>query len=284
MLAVSRKNRGDLLLRKMEYSAALAEFQAATEIVDKLANEFPKRPVYRVELARTYYQLGVLYGQESKPDQARQAWDSGEKLLMELQAEQKRRDAKAVFEYRKELQDIWTGLVMYHDHEARRLDQEKKWPEAVAHVTRLVQLRERMRNETPENVETRVELAATRLSLANLLLEAKRPVAASKPLLDLSKSRKELPREWGKLHVAAIQLARCLELAGSDTSASPLELELLEKNGVGECLRLLRDAVDRGEEIVISANDFRTLRNDQRFQELLAEIEKKRTPKPPVMP
>ncbi len=271
LAALNRSNRGDLLGQQMKFDAARTDLNAAIEALARLAKDFPKRPIYRLGLAETYNRLGVIEEADQQRDRARQSWERAEKLLEDLvQADQKRG------EYRKELERTLDFLILFHKRQAKEFVDGKKWTDAGTELTRLVELRLKLEQLFPDDGKNKEGLASTRLALAANQMRARNLAEAEKTLADLQKNRKDVPTDWGKWHEVAIVACACMELADRDQSLSAEARNRLRESRTEQCLLLLREAIDHNENIVLGDDDFKTLRDNPDFKEMLAEIERKR--------
>jgi tetratricopeptide (TPR) repeat protein len=269
LLALNRSNRGDVLGQQKQFDAARTDLQAAADALTQLVAGFHNRPIYRVELARTCNRLGVIYEATGKRELAQQNWERAENELMDLVHKYPQRD-----DYRAELKRSLDFLVLFHYRDVETYFKGRQWPEAAAATARLLEVRERMAVLFP-NEKTRGELASTRLHLAEMYVAARNTMEADKALTALWKNRKEIPRTWGQWHSAALVVCQLMELADGDPNLSAEARLQLRKTRTEQCLLMLRDAIDQNETIVIGPDDFKSLRNNVDFKELLTEIERK---------
>ncbi len=266
MLALNRSNSGAVLGGRKQYDAAEKDFATAVAGLRELADEFGDRPAFRLELARTLNRSAQVFV-DQQPQRAAADLEAAEKVLVASLAT----DPQAP-EFQQELLRTWVALLRYYDRQAHAMRTAERWPEATKAVARLVELHEKLQNTFPDQANNHGQLASTRLALARLQVKTNEPVAAAQTLTALAENRKDVPAGWGQFYSAAVLLARCAELADRDTNIPSPDREELRQRCTKFALLLLRQAVDRHEVFVVGPDDFKTLRDDANFKQLLAEI------------
>jgi archaellum biogenesis ATPase FlaH len=125
-------------------------------------------------------------------------------------------------------------------------------------------------------VKTKKALAWARLQLAEMAIYAKNIVQADAALTALWNTYKDIPPTWGQFHLAAAAFGKYMELADRATTL-PAEISPnWRKERTKQCLELLYEAIKRNENIVIKLDDFKLLRENQEFIDILNYIEQKR--------
>ncbi len=152
------------LLRPLDGSAATAEaaYERAVVLQAALHQEFPDNVDYRQELARTYYNRGILRSEEGTgaAGDYRQAID----LLTPLAAAERP-------SARQELARAFNNYALL-------LGRERRYSEAQAAIERAVGLHDELIRHEPENREYRSEMAKFQNNLAIMRLDQGAPAAA----------------------------------------------------------------------------------------------------------
>ena len=156
-------------------SDAENEYNAALRLQQDLSNQAPKNPAYRQELARTYYNRGILKYDEKQFDRAESDFQQAAALLEPLVEEpihsaSKRRDSPST---EQDLGRIYNNMGLLLQHESRL-------PEAQSHFEHAISIHEQLIEQAPDNRELKFELAKFSKNLAGLLVQQKQLDAASR--------------------------------------------------------------------------------------------------------
>ena len=175
---------GRMRHRLGELKEAEAAYRDALAIQKQLAAEFPTRPDYRQNLARSHNNLGVLLRDTGRLKEAEAAYRDALKLQQQLVAEFPTRP-----DYRQELARSHTNLGILLYTTGRPKEAEVAWREALA-------LQQQLAAEFPSRLDYRQELARSHTNLGNLLRETGRPQEAETAYRDALKLQEQLADEF----------------------------------------------------------------------------------------
>jgi tetratricopeptide (TPR) repeat protein len=154
--------------------AAQSSYEKAIEIQEHLAAADPSAPDYQQELARTHYNLGILYRETNRPVKSETALRRAQEILAVLA---KKHDARA--DYRQELARVHTNLGPV-------LRSTKRAGEAVEAYTQAISLLDALVLAHPDRADYRFELAVAHANRGNARagsLEAKADYEAAQRTL-----------------------------------------------------------------------------------------------------
>ena len=207
---------GRMRHRLGELKEAEAAYRDALAIQKQLAAEFPTRPDYRQNLARSHNNLGVLLRDTGRLKEAEAAYRDALKLQQQLVAEFPTRP-----DYRQELARSHTNLGILLYTTGRPKEAEVAWREALA-------LQQQLAAEFPSRLDYRQELARSHTNLGNLLRETGRPQEAETAYRDALKLQEQLADEFPTRPDLRQELARSYTNLGNlmATTGRPKEAEV----------------------------------------------------------
>ena len=160
-----------------QYSASDAEreYNAALRIQQQLVAEYPSNPDYKQELARTYYNRGILryYGKQYGLTEAdfRQAID----LLKPLAAANVPSPDQKTGSQPKPAQDL---ARVYNDLGTFLMATRRDYPQAVALAQQAIDIHENLLKQDPLNPEYKQELGQFYTTMAAALFNERKPALA----------------------------------------------------------------------------------------------------------
>lgn len=182
MLAYSHNWLGETLRMWLEeadgqlpYSRSEAEneYNAALRLQQELFNEEPKNNIYQQELARTYYNRGILQYDGGLSDKAEADFSEAIRLLEPLAA-----NSASSKEDQDKNPPPKQELARAYNNMGNLLKHESRLPEAQKYFESAISIHEQLVKETPNKREYKLELGQFAEDLAGLLLEEKQFASA----------------------------------------------------------------------------------------------------------
>jgi tetratricopeptide (TPR) repeat protein len=161
-LAGSHYNIGLLLSETGELNEALAAYQRALEIRERLVRDNPTVTEYQWGLADSHYSIGNLLCKTGEPNEALASYQRA----LEIQ-ERLVRDNPTVTEYQ-------SGLASSHNNIGNLLSDTGELKEALAAYQRALEIQERLARDNPTVTEYQSAVGATLNNMATLDLENQR--------------------------------------------------------------------------------------------------------------
>ncbi len=224
LLAISKGNRSETLLRADKPAAALPLLQQARKLLEELVAGFDDVTDYRRDLARVCDTQGLALLENKQPAQAAEPLERAYKLCrLSLGREP---DRPVLVE---DLALVRRNLVACLDQLAREAGARKEWNVAERSITRLVELRREHERDLPalesgtslgarlwrtaERIGVRVELIGTLRALAKVQEERRDHAGAARSVRELAPL---VAPSWPDYIDSAALLARCVRLAKDD--------------------------------------------------------------------
>jgi hypothetical protein len=270
-LAGSHHNLGTLLSTTDRVQEAEAAYREALTLKKQLAVDFPTRPAFRDRLARSHNNLGNLLRATGRPQEAEAAYREALTLRKQLAA-----DFPKVPDYENALAGSLVNLAgLLRDRRdfaaARQLHVE-----AIPHHQAALKA-------NPHHPGYRDSYRRNLLGLVGVLAGLQDQVAAvrtAEQLRDL---------DWdpaGNAYDAACALALCVPIVAQDQHLASDLRQVQVWTYADRAMDLLRQAVARGFKDVAHMHkdkDLDPLRQRDDFQKLLADLEAKQKPAPPLV-
>jgi tetratricopeptide (TPR) repeat protein len=230
-----------------KWDEARSEYDKALEIRQNLIKKHPEVPVYRVELAGTYRNIGFLFGRMGKSAESLEPFTTAIATLAEVKNKEPGNGIARRF-----LRDSYSNRAYALDILHRHAEAVKDWEQAVA-----------LSPET-EKLPQRAQYAASRM-LAGQVTEAVADV------VELTKHNDWHYRHW--YDFACIYAIASGKIAAKKEEYANRAMELLEKAvkaGFKNAAHMAKDS------------DLDSLREREDFKKLMAEIAAAaKTPKKP---
>ena len=194
---------GLMRYRLGDLKEAEAAFRDALAIQKQLVAEFPTRPDFRQELARTYGNLGVLLRETGQLKEAEAAYRNALALQKQLVADFPTRP-----DFRQELTKSYNNLGVLLYQTGRPKEAEAAWRDALA-------IRQQLVAEFPTRPDFRQELASSHNNLGLLLYQTGRPKEAERAFRDALAIRQQLAAEFPTRPDFRQELALCYNNLGN---------------------------------------------------------------------
>jgi tetratricopeptide (TPR) repeat protein len=299
-----------------ELQQAEAAYGEALALRKQLAADFPSRPEFRQELARSHNNLGNLLSATGRLKEAEAAYGEALALRKQLAA-----DFPSRPEFRQELARSHNDLGLLLNDTGRLKEAEAAYGEALA-------LQKQLAADFPNQPDLRIDLAGTCVNLA-ILCNQRRAFQAAQAYLDEARPHhqaalKANPRHpdyrqfyrnnlgvltsanaglldqagavraaeairdlgWdppGNAYIAARDLTLCIHIVEKHEQLDAEKRQAAVQFYGDQAVALLRDAVAKGFRDAARMKkdpDLAPLRPRADFQKLLAELESKQTEKP----
>jgi serine/threonine-protein kinase len=156
----------DALKGRERLAEAEIAFRDALKGRERLATDFPAVPQYRQDVARSYYNLGILLRDLGKPKEAEAAYHDALNIQAQLSAE-----FPEVPRYRQELAASRNSLGDLLRDRGKRSEAETAYRDAL-------KIQAQLAADSPTVPDYQNELAGTMVTLANLLRRSNAPGAA----------------------------------------------------------------------------------------------------------
>ncbi len=149
-----------------DFDHAESGYRGAIDSYEGLAGDFPRIPIYRSQLAKSHFNLGILLRELNRRPEAeaafRHAINSHEKLAQEL---------PEVPLHRGDLADDWNNLGAVLSEQTKLPDAEKAYRQAIASGEELV-------GQYPDFSNYQINLAASCSNLGNVVRDQNHPSEA----------------------------------------------------------------------------------------------------------
>ena len=194
---------GLMRYRLGDLKEAEAAYRDALDIQKQLAADFPTRPDFRQQLARTYGNLGVLLSATGRLQEAEAAYRDALAIQKQLVAEFPTRP-----DFRQELTKSYNNLGVLLYQTGRPKEAEAAWRDALA-------IRQQLVAEFPTRPDFRQELASSHNNLGLLLYQTGRPKEAERAFRDALAIRQQLAAEFPTRPDFRQELALCYNNLGN---------------------------------------------------------------------
>ena len=194
---------GLMRYRLGDLKEAEAAFRDALALQKQLVAEFPIRPDFRQQLARTYGNLGVLLSATGRLQEAEAAYRDALAIQKQLVAEFPTRP-----DFRQELTKSYNNLGVLLYQTGRPKEAEAVWRDALA-------IRQQLVAEFPTRPDFRQQLASSHNNLGLLLYQTGRPKEAERAFRDALAIRQQLAAEFPTRPDFRQELALCYNNLGN---------------------------------------------------------------------
>ena len=194
---------GLMRYRLGDLKEAEAAYRDALDIQKQLAADFPTRPDFRQQLARTYGNLGNLLRDTGRLAEAEAAYRDALAIQKQLVAEFPTRP-----DFRQELTKSYNNLGVLLYQTGRPKEAEAVWRDALA-------IRQQLVADFPTRPDFRQELASSHNNLGLLLYQTGRPKEAERAFRDALAIRQQLAAEFPTRPDFRQELALCYNNLGN---------------------------------------------------------------------
>ena len=194
---------GLMRYRLGDLKEAEAAFRDALALQKQLVAEFPIRPDFRQQLARTYGNLGVLLRETGRLKEAEAAYRDALAIQKQLVADFPTRP-----DFRQELTKSYNNLGVLLYQTGRPKEAEAVWRDALA-------IRQQLVADFPTRPDFRQELASSHNNLGLLLYQTGRPKEAERAFRDALAIRQQLAAEFPTRPDFRQELALCYNNLGN---------------------------------------------------------------------
>jgi tetratricopeptide (TPR) repeat protein len=261
-LATASTNLGNVLLELGEHLGARRELDESVVLLQRLVDDFPKRPAYKKKLANTYNSLASVWEADSMPAKVEENWKKAFDLLQQLDQEQ------------PDVADHQLILGMTTGNLGRTCAQRGDWRTARRRFEAAIDHLRRALKSNPKSPDVLRALRDQYQSLSETFLQLGEHALAARSAKALAEVRPDNARDS---YFAACFLARCVPLAEKDANlADDHARKSSAHEYVESAIDMLRAAAvkDRSDlkRLPNEQAIFSSLRGDSRLSELLEKL------------